>query len=204
VQVPSRRSRSGRRAGARRRLRRRRRAPRPIRRRALEPGALRAGDRTAGDRLGRRGGWFPRGRDRSGFPKPRRSAGAAATDKEQQVAALAARLSHRSLTWCGGRRCRWRIEHDYREVKHGLGLDNFEGRSWRGSHHHVTLVTAAQAFLTLRGSTQKPTRRPDPLPGPRSPPGPAEVLDRHLHPLRTTATHPTRPPQTGQNLTKYY
>ncbi|MFD3637312.1 hypothetical protein [Streptomyces sp. NPDC058664] len=45
--------------------------------------------------------------------------------------------------------CR-RVEHDYRELKHGLGLDHFEGRTWRGWHHHVTLVTAAQAFLTLR------------------------------------------------------
>jgi SRSO17 transposase len=45
---------------------------------------------------------------------------------------------------------RWRIEHDYRELKHGLGLDHYEGRTWRGRHHHVTLVTAAQAFLTLR------------------------------------------------------
>ncbi|MFC4508312.1 MULTISPECIES: IS701 family transposase [Streptomyces] len=45
---------------------------------------------------------------------------------------------------------RWRIEHDYRELKHGPGLDHFEGRTWRGWHHHVTLVTAAQAFLTLR------------------------------------------------------
>ncbi|MGT2525786.1 IS701 family transposase [Streptomyces nojiriensis] len=43
---------------------------------------------------------------------------------------------------------RWRIEHDCRELKHGLGLDHFEGRSWPGWHHHVTLVTAAQAFLT--------------------------------------------------------
>ncbi|MFF4507555.1 IS701 family transposase [Streptomyces sp. NPDC001401] len=45
---------------------------------------------------------------------------------------------------------RWRIEHDYRELKHGLGLDHFEGRTWRGWHHHVTLVTTAQAFLTLQ------------------------------------------------------
>lgn len=45
---------------------------------------------------------------------------------------------------------RWRIEHDYRELKHGLGLDHYEGRTWRGWHHHVTLVSAAQAFLTLR------------------------------------------------------
>lgn len=43
---------------------------------------------------------------------------------------------------------RWRIEHDCRELKHGLGLDHFEGRSWTGWHHHVTLVTAAHAFLT--------------------------------------------------------
>src|SRR4051794_40580948 len=44
---------------------------------------------------------------------------------------------------------RWRIEHDYRELKTGLGLDHFEGRTWAGWHRHVTLVTAAQLFLTL-------------------------------------------------------
>ena len=43
---------------------------------------------------------------------------------------------------------RWRIEHDYRELKTALGLDHFEGRTWRGWHRHVTLVTAAQLFLT--------------------------------------------------------
>jgi SRSO17 transposase len=43
---------------------------------------------------------------------------------------------------------RWRVEHEDRELKHGLGLDHFEGRTWRGWHHHVTLVTAAQAFVT--------------------------------------------------------
>ncbi|MFE3182774.1 IS701 family transposase [Streptomyces violascens] len=53
---------------------------------------------------------------------------------------------------------RWRIEHDYRELKHGLGLDHFEGRSWPGWHHHVTLVTAAHAFLTeQRLSPKVPT-----------------------------------------------
>jgi len=51
---------------------------------------------------------------------------------------------------------RWRIEHDYRELKHGLGLDHYEGRTWRGWHHHVTLVSAAQAFLTLRRLDPKP------------------------------------------------
>jgi SRSO17 transposase len=43
---------------------------------------------------------------------------------------------------------RWRIEHDYRELKTGLGLDHFEGRSWIGWHRHVTLASAAQLFLT--------------------------------------------------------
>lgn len=44
---------------------------------------------------------------------------------------------------------RWRIEHDYRELKDALGLDHFEGRSFLGWHHHVTLVSVAHAFLTL-------------------------------------------------------
>lgn len=43
---------------------------------------------------------------------------------------------------------RWRIGHDYRELKHGLGLDHFEGRTWLGWHHHATLVTAAHLFVT--------------------------------------------------------
>nr|WP_248845581.1 hypothetical protein [Streptomyces griseorubiginosus] len=76
----------------------------------------------------------------------------------------------------GWAKMRRRIEHDYRELKHGLGLDHFEGRTWPDRHHHVTLVTAAQAFLTLRRLDQKaeaPARastRP-------SPPRPAEVLE---------------------------
>ena len=43
---------------------------------------------------------------------------------------------------------RWRIEHDYRELKDGLGLDHFEGRSYIGWHRHVTLTALAQAFCT--------------------------------------------------------
>ena len=39
-------------------------------------------------------------------------------------------------------------EHDYRELKHGLGLDHFEGRSYTGWHRHVTLAVLAQAFCT--------------------------------------------------------
>ncbi|WP_113718233.1 transposase [Arthrobacter dokdonensis] len=45
---------------------------------------------------------------------------------------------------------RWRIEHDYRELKTALGLDHFEGRSINGFHRHLTLVTAAQFFITRK------------------------------------------------------
>jgi SRSO17 transposase len=44
---------------------------------------------------------------------------------------------------------RWRIEHDYRELKTGLGLAHFEGRSYTGWHRHVTLAALAQAFCTM-------------------------------------------------------
>jgi SRSO17 transposase len=44
---------------------------------------------------------------------------------------------------------RWRVEHDDRELKDALGLDHFEGRSFRGWHHHVTLVSVAHGFVTL-------------------------------------------------------
>src|SRR5205823_4273059 len=42
---------------------------------------------------------------------------------------------------------RWRIERDYQELKQELGLGHFEGRSWRGFHHHASLCIAAYAFL---------------------------------------------------------
>jgi len=52
---------------------------------------------------------------------------------------------------------RWRIEHDYRELKDGLGLDHFEGRSYLGWHRHVTLTSLAQAFCTqLRHDPKAP------------------------------------------------
>ena len=50
---------------------------------------------------------------------------------------------------------RWRIEHDYRELKTGLGLDHFEGRSFAGWHRHVTLAALAQAFCTLLRTSPK-------------------------------------------------
>ena len=44
---------------------------------------------------------------------------------------------------------RWRIEHDYRELKEEVGLDHYEGRNWRGFHHHASLCIAAYGFLML-------------------------------------------------------
>ena len=45
---------------------------------------------------------------------------------------------------------RWRIERDYQELKQELGLGHFEGRNWRGFHHHATLAIAAYGFLVLQ------------------------------------------------------
>jgi SRSO17 transposase len=45
-------------------------------------------------------------------------------------------------------RLRWQVELDYRQLKGELGLDHYEGRSYRGFHHHTALVTCAHAFLT--------------------------------------------------------
>jgi SRSO17 transposase len=56
-------------------------------------------------------------------------------------------------------RLRWQVELDYRQLKGELGLDHYEGRSWRGFHHHTALVTCAHAFLTeerLRPSLPRP------------------------------------------------
>ena len=42
---------------------------------------------------------------------------------------------------------RWRIERDYLELKQEVGLGHFEGRGWRGFHHHATMCIAAYGFL---------------------------------------------------------
>ena len=55
---------------------------------------------------------------------------------------------------------RWRIERDYQELKDELGLDHFEGRGWRGFHHHGALCIAAYAFLAAERATLSP---PEPL-----------------------------------------
>lgn len=52
---------------------------------------------------------------------------------------------------------RWRIERDYQELKQEVGLDHFEGRSWRGFHHHATLCIAAYGFLISERETIPPS-----------------------------------------------
>jgi SRSO17 transposase len=42
---------------------------------------------------------------------------------------------------------RWRIEHDYKDLKQEVGLGDFEGRGWRGFHHHATMSIAVYGFL---------------------------------------------------------
>jgi SRSO17 transposase len=52
---------------------------------------------------------------------------------------------------------RWRIERDYQELKQELGLGHFEGRGWRGFHHHATLCIAAYGFLICERETIPPS-----------------------------------------------
>jgi hypothetical protein len=56
---------------------------------------------------------------------------------------------------------RWRIERDYQELKQELGLGDYEGRGWRGFHHHATLCIAAYGFLIAERGAIPPS-------GPRS------------------------------------
>ncbi len=58
---------------------------------------------------------------------------------------------------------RWRIERDYQELKQELGLGDYEGRGWRGFHHHATLCIAAYGFLIAERGAIPPS-------GPRSSP----------------------------------
>jgi SRSO17 transposase len=52
---------------------------------------------------------------------------------------------------------RWRIERDYQELKQEVGLSHYEGRGWRGFHHHATLCIAAYGFLISERETIPPS-----------------------------------------------
>ena len=72
---------------------------------------------------------------------------------------------------------RWRVERDYQELKQEIGLDHFEGRTWRGFHHHATLCAVAHGFLALRRALfpPEPSEVDAPARTTRAPAGPALV-----------------------------
>jgi SRSO17 transposase len=59
----------------------------------------------------------------------------------------------------GTAKARWRIERDYQELKQEIGLGHFEGRGWRGFHHHASLCIAAYGFLVAERCRFPPRRR---------------------------------------------
>ena len=71
---------------------------------------------------------------------------------------------------------RWIIERDYEELKQELGLGHFEGRGWRGFHHHATLCIAAYGFLVAERSRFSPSTRAGQLDLRATP------LPSHFHP----------------------
>jgi SRSO17 transposase len=75
------------------------------------------------------------------------------------LSTLPAQISFRKLVDFA--KLRWRIERDYQELKQEVGLDHFEGRGWRGFHHHATMCIATYGFLVSERETIPPS-------GPRS------------------------------------
>jgi SRSO17 transposase len=86
------------------------------------------------------------------------------------LANLPAQISIKSLVLLA--KLRWRIERDYEELKQELGLGHYEGRGWRGFHHHATLCIAAYGFLMAERCLFSPSARTGHvrLPTPKMPP----------------------------------
>lgn len=68
---------------------------------------------------------------------------------------LPANISRRALV--DAAKLRWRIERDHQELKQELGLGHYEGRGWRGFHHHATLCIAAYGFLIAERAAIPPS-----------------------------------------------
>ena len=99
------------------------------------------------------------------------------------LANLPAQISIKSLVLLA--KLRWRIERDYEELKQELGLGHYEGRGWRGFHHHATLCIAAYGFLMAERCLFSPSARAGHvrLPAPKMPP---DFQPRgRSHPART-------------------
>src|SRR6266699_1828127 len=88
--------------------------------------------------------------------------------------------------WIDLTKLRWRIERDYQELKQELGLGDYEGRGWRGFHHHATLCIAAYGFLIAERGALPPSGPPFAAPLSRS-----AIPDGYR---RRGAADPTRAP----------
>ena len=97
------------------------------------------------------------------------------------LSTLPADTSVRTLVRLG--KLRWRVERDYQEMKQELGLDHFEGRTWRGLHHHFSLCAVAHAFLALRRALFPPEDEMDAADGAPAPSASAAQADRLVSPL---------------------
>lgn len=84
---------------------------------------------------------------------------------------------------------RWRIERDYQELQQELGFAHFEGRGWRGFHHHSSLCIAAYAFLVAERARLSPLRLREDLPSKCLPYPP--VSDPEALAARTERHQPT-------------
>ena len=71
------------------------------------------------------------------------------------LSTLPANISRRELV--NTTKLRWRIERDYQDLKQELGLGHYEGRGWRGFHHHATLCIAAYGFLIFERGAIPPS-----------------------------------------------
>jgi SRSO17 transposase len=94
---------------------------------------------------------------------------------------------------------RWRIERDYLELKQEVGLDHYEGRGWRGFHHHASLCIAAYGFLISETETIPPSgsarawRRPrSAVPAGYRPRGAAATLAAPCAELNRHTAYPPR------------
>ncbi len=75
------------------------------------------------------------------------------------LSTVPANISRRALV--NTTKVRWRIERDYQDLKQELGLGHYEGRGWRGFHHHATLCAVAYGFPISESGAIPPS-------GPRS------------------------------------
>lgn len=88
---------------------------------------------------------------------------------------------------------RWRIERDYHDLKQEVGLGHYEGRGWRGFHHHATLCIAAYGFLISERETIPPSAPS------HSAIFQAPALPKNYKPRGAADTHRTTRPEFDRN-----